>query len=418
VRLDRAQAYVPPGGPEFWSGRAGDLRAGHRARLGLLSRTDHAARARRAGNSRRHLARRPISHPKRVKKWSAVGARAIEVARYVLAGGGVHHHGAHAFRDRSAPPVAHAGRRQTRPSRLAKVIGEMVARVRELDPQFFDRFNNGYPRRFSRNGSSRARMARRSRANSMRGWAGALRSWWIIRRAPCRSDGRRVSRRRGTYRRVPGQRSDRPLLNPARNPVSPRDAEHRRARADDARAAARQFHLRQENQPHRGQPGPAPSHGPRLAPAAHPGRYARPRLHGPHADCRENPARAKCTNAPWPMLGPPRTSCSIAASRAEFALYLLPNAKCDSPLESGSLLHLLHKWTMRTCFNAQEEIYQASMEEVAQVRSIFPVLGRYIGPPCLSARVGTPICTEGSHFCGVKVWVDFPNVCNPNMNSL
>ena len=79
-------------------------------------------------------------------------------------------------------------------------------------------------------------------------------------------------------------------------------------------------------------------------------------------------------------------SCSTAACRAEFALYLLPNAKAIRLVESGSLLHLLHKWTMRTCFNAQEEIYQASMEEVAQVRAAFPELGRYIGPPCYHAR--------------------------------
>src|SRR5258708_25903477 len=67
---------------------------------------------------------------------------------------------------------------------------------------------------------------------------------------------------------------------------------------------------------------------------------------------------------------------------AEIALYLLPNAKSIRLYESGSLLHLLHKWTMRTCFNAQEEIYQASMEEIAQLREIHPELTRYIGPPC------------------------------------
>jgi thymidylate synthase ThyX len=95
----------------------------------------------------------------------------------------------------------------------------------------------------------------------------------------------------------------------------------------------------------------------------------------------------------------------------EFALYLLPNAKTIRLVESGSLLHLLHKWTMRTCFNAQEEIYQASMEEVEQVRRALPTLGRYIGPPCyLRAGISTPICTEGSHFCGVKVWLDFPHI--------
>jgi thymidylate synthase ThyX len=94
----------------------------------------------------------------------------------------------------------------------------------------------------------------------------------------------------------------------------------------------------------------------------------------------------------------------------EFALYLLPNAKAIRLVESGSLLHLLHKWTMRTCFNAQEEIYRASMEEVDQVGQAQPELARYIGPPCyLRAGIATPICTEGSHFCGVKVWLDFPN---------
>ena len=109
-------------------------------------------------------------------------------------------------------------------------------------------------------------------------------------------------------------------------------------------------------------------------------------------------------------------NCSTAASRAEFALYLLPNAKAIRLVETGSLLHLLHKWTMRTCFNAQEEIYQASLEEVQQVRAAFPELGRYLGPPCyLRAGISTPICTEGSHFCGVKVWLDFPNIQPPHL---
>ena len=95
----------------------------------------------------------------------------------------------------------------------------------------------------------------------------------------------------------------------------------------------------------------------------------------------------------------------------EIALYLLPNAKSIRLVESGSLLHLLHKWTMRTCFNAQEEIYQSSLDEIAQFRAVHPQLAKYIGPPCyLRAGVTTPICTEGSHFCGIKVWLDFPNV--------
>jgi thymidylate synthase ThyX len=93
----------------------------------------------------------------------------------------------------------------------------------------------------------------------------------------------------------------------------------------------------------------------------------------------------------------------------EFALYVLPNAKTLRFLESGSLLALLHKWTLRTCFNAQEEIYLASMDEIAAVRALHPRIGRHIGPPCV-IRNGliSPRCTEGSHFCGVPVWKDFP----------
>jgi thymidylate synthase ThyX len=95
----------------------------------------------------------------------------------------------------------------------------------------------------------------------------------------------------------------------------------------------------------------------------------------------------------------------------EFALYVLPNAKTLRFVESGSLLALLHKWTLRTCFNAQEEIYLASMDEIEQVRAAHPRLGRHIGPPCV-IRNGliSPRCTEGTHFCGVPVWRDFPAV--------
>ena len=94
----------------------------------------------------------------------------------------------------------------------------------------------------------------------------------------------------------------------------------------------------------------------------------------------------------------------------EFALYVLPNAKTLRFVESGSLLALLHKWTLRTCFNAQEEIYLASMDEIEQVKKVHPRLGRHIGPPCV-IRNGliSPRCTEGTHFCGVPVWRDFPN---------
>ena len=94
----------------------------------------------------------------------------------------------------------------------------------------------------------------------------------------------------------------------------------------------------------------------------------------------------------------------------EFALYVLPNAKALRMVESGSFLSLQHKWTLRTCFNAQEEIYLASMDEISQVQAVHPQLARHLGPPCvLRNRIVSPRCTEGTHFCGVPVWQSFPN---------
>ena len=95
----------------------------------------------------------------------------------------------------------------------------------------------------------------------------------------------------------------------------------------------------------------------------------------------------------------------------EHALTVLPNALAVRFEESGSLLHLLHKWTMRTCLNAQREIWEASMQEIEQVRKVHPALVRHVGPPCtIRNGLATPRCTEGTHFCGVPVWRSFPDV--------
>jgi thymidylate synthase ThyX len=95
----------------------------------------------------------------------------------------------------------------------------------------------------------------------------------------------------------------------------------------------------------------------------------------------------------------------------EIALYVLPNALAVRFEESGSLLHLLHKWTLRTCLNAQSEIWQASMDELAQVRAVHPELFRHVGPPCVVRdRLVSPRCTEGTHFCGIPVWRSFPAI--------
>jgi len=90
----------------------------------------------------------------------------------------------------------------------------------------------------------------------------------------------------------------------------------------------------------------------------------------------------------------------------EFALYLLPNAVAVRFTESTDFLNLRHKHVMRLCYLAQEEIWQASVDEAMQVRAVHPRLGRYLHPPCSVRKEAgmKPFCPEGRRFCGEPVW--------------
>jgi hypothetical protein len=61
---------------------------------------------------------------------------------------------------------------------------------------------------------------------------------------------------------------------------------------------------------------------------------------------------------------------------------------------------------MRLCYNAQEEIWRASLEEALQIRDVNPTIGRYLLPPCTLRDMADalPKCPEGERYCGVKVW--------------
>lgn len=90
----------------------------------------------------------------------------------------------------------------------------------------------------------------------------------------------------------------------------------------------------------------------------------------------------------------------------EAVLYLLPNAARVRYTESSDLSHLRHKHLMRLCYNAQEEIWSASLEEARQIRELEPEIGNLLLPPCTArarARV-RPLCPEGDRYCGVRVW--------------
>jgi len=407
VRLDRAQAYVP-------------------AQLGAGERAIYEKAVARAWEHYRELTRvleptaRKIlgdiwhvtetSHAKRVQKVARQSEkRAIEVARYVLP--------VAAFTTMvhtvSGIVLYRLWRMCTAsdtPTEARAVIGEMVARVREADPQFFGRFDNEpmdeVPelQQAPQDGEASAREfdARLEGATSrlldyspraIPAMAEAYRAVMGLTSAEC-SDAEALDR----------------MLNPARNPyrretlnvgvhapmMRPLDHAHFTFAKKISHTADSQ------DQRHRMVPGSRPLLT--LADTRSPD-YITPML------VRENPRALEIYQQAMEEAWAAKNELLDRRVPREFALYLLPNAKAIRLVESGSLLHLLHKWTMRTCFNAQEEIYQASIEEVQQVRAAFPELARYIGPPCfLRAGISTPICTEGSHFCGVKVWLDFPNI--------
>jgi flavin-dependent thymidylate synthase len=411
VRLDRAQAYVPPEGSanfgpaerEIYENAVARAWQHYRDLTALLRPT-----ARDILADIWHLS--SMSHPKRVQKVERQSEkRAIEVARYVLPvaafttmvhtlSGIVLHR---LWRMQAANDT---------PSEAKEIIGQMVERVREVDPQFFDRFDNvplddppewrqpmhngdGFAREFdARLNGLTSRLIDYS-PRCIEAIADAYRAVMGATASAC-SDAEALDR----------------ILDPARNP-------YRRETLDIGVHAPIMRPLQHahftfakkishtadsQDQRHRMVPGSRPLLT--LADTRSPD-FIVPKL------IRENPRALEIYQRAMDEAWAAKNALLDRGVPPEFALYLLPNAKAIRLVESGSLLHLLHKWTMRTCFNAQEEIYQSSIEEVEQVRAAFPQLGRYIGPPCyVRAGISTPICTEGSHFCGVKVWVDFPNI--------
>ncbi|MCS7205026.1 MAG: FAD-dependent thymidylate synthase [Leptospiraceae bacterium] len=93
-------------------------------------------------------------------------------------------------------------------------------------------------------------------------------------------------------------------------------------------------------------------------------------------------------------------------NQRDLVVYLLPNAFPVRYYESGTLIYLIHKWKMRTCYNAQEEIFHASVEEIRQIEEAIPQFKGFFGAPCKLRKEAQikPYCPEGERFCGVSVW--------------
>lgn len=92
--------------------------------------------------------------------------------------------------------------------------------------------------------------------------------------------------------------------------------------------------------------------------------------------------------------------------RPQDVAYLLPNAVNVRFTESADLVGLHHKMAMRLCYNSQEEIWRACLEEAEAITRIHPRIGRWLLPPCTLRKVAAqaPYCPEGERFCGVAVW--------------
>ncbi len=108
-------------------------------------------------------------------------------------------------------------------------------------------------------------------------------------------------------------------------------------------------------------------------------------------------------NRTWEAMNQMRT----LGVRDEFVQYLLPNAVAIRFTESADLLNLHHKHAMRLCYNAQEEIWRASLDEARQILEVNPIIGQFLLPPCTLRFLAKqrPICPEGDRFCGEKVWL-------------
>jgi hypothetical protein len=108
----------------------------------------------------------------------------------------------------------------------------------------------------------------------------------------------------------------------------------------------------------------------------------------------------------WEAIGRLR----LLGTDPEALVYLLPNAVAVRFTESGDLAAIRHKHAMRLCYNAQEEIWRASLDEALQIRAVHPRLGQFLLPPCsIRLRGGKkPYCPEGKRYCGVPVWKQEP----------
>ena len=412
VRLDQVQVFVPPLSEEA-----------HEVYLAAMERAWQCYRllSQKLANRTRQVLYEvwkiqestPEKRRNRIERM--VEKKAIEVARYVLPIGtltsmvhtlsGIVLHRLYRMRNSGDTPYE-----------TGLVVDQMVERVREVDPQFFERIGSGplgeeqIPERklVEGRGPEQHRQAREEFDRELDGATSRL-----IAATP---DAESLVARSIRYllglseAEMAEEQALEAVLDPARNPYRLETlnvgvhAPMMRALQHVSYTFLKKLSHTADSQDQRHRMVPASR--PLLAATDCPEPdYLTPRI------IRNNPEAEPLYREAMEQAWEAKNRLLEMVVTPSFAVYVLPNATAIRLVESGSLLHLLHKWTMRTCFNAQEEIYAASMEELEQVRRLHPRLARHMGPPCaIRHSIAHPVCTEGSHFCGVKVWETFPNV--------
>jgi thymidylate synthase ThyX len=419
VRLDEIRAYVPPGlSPEALAVYESAVESA----WGSYRRLDETLRVdtRRIMAEVRHLS--PNASEKRRKRVEREAEKkAIETARYVIP--------IAAFTSMVhtvSGIVLHRLYRMMRtgdaPSESVDVVSAMVAGVREIDPAFFDRVGEGplaedeivEPRAPSgpSPGSAASGDAEAARLDRLLGSRTSLLVDYTARGEETTAEAVRA-----VLGATPEELDDERALERALNPSENRyrlETLQLSVHSPLARALHHSTYTFLKKLSHTAD---SQDQRHRMVPASRPlmtlTDSARPDYVTPPLVARNSVAHevyAEAMERAWTA----KNRLREMGVPLEKALYLLPNAVALRFHESGSLLYLAHKWVMRTCFNAQEEIYRASMDELEQVRAVHPRLARHMGPPCV-LRAGriTPTCTEGEHFCGVPVWRSFPDVERP-----
>ena len=70
---------------------------------------------------------------------------------------------------------------------------------------------------------------------------------------------------------------------------------------------------------------------------------------------------------------------------SQYAYYLLPNAFAIRMISSGDLQAYQHKWKLRACYNAQEEIFRATVRKSPRSKPSFRAWANICEPPATCA---------------------------------